>query len=72
MSRCTQCSFARQFPFLLPPKPLQLSLIFGPCTPLADETLTVEWANQPLDGAYRSDVKVEGQPLQVQLRRKAT
>jgi isoleucyl-tRNA synthetase len=37
---------------------------------LALETLVGEWAAQPLgEGAHRADVKVDGQPLQIELRK---
>jgi isoleucyl-tRNA synthetase len=37
---------------------------------IAAETLTVEWASQPLgDGAHRATVKVDGQPLTIELRK---
>jgi isoleucyl-tRNA synthetase len=36
------------------------------------ETLVGEWASQPLgEGAYRADVKVDGQPLRIELRKVA-
>ncbi len=37
---------------------------------VASETLTSQWAPTPLgDGAYRADVKVDGQPLHIELRK---
>jgi isoleucyl-tRNA synthetase len=37
---------------------------------IAAETLTVEWPSEPLaEGSYRAEVKVEGQPLVIELRR---
>jgi hypothetical protein len=34
------------------------------------ETLTVRWSDKPLDeGAFKADVKVDGQPLHVELRK---
>ncbi len=37
---------------------------------IAAETLTARWATQPLgDGAYTANVKVDGQPLTIQLRK---
>jgi isoleucyl-tRNA synthetase len=37
---------------------------------IAAETLTTQWATAPLgDGAYRVDVKVDGQPLHIELRK---
>ncbi len=38
---------------------------------IADETLTVEWSLQPLTGGgvHRATVKVDGQPLTIELRR---
>ncbi len=37
---------------------------------IAAETLTVRWASAPLDGdAHRADVKIDGQPLAIMLRR---
>jgi isoleucyl-tRNA synthetase len=39
---------------------------------IAAETLTVQWATAPLgEGAYRVDAKVDGQPLHIELRKKA-
>ena len=35
---------------------------------IGDETLTVEWSPGPLNGqAHRADVKVDGQPLRIEL-----
>jgi isoleucyl-tRNA synthetase len=40
---------------------------------IATETLVGEWSAQPLgEGAYRADVKVDGQPLRIELRRVET
>ncbi len=37
---------------------------------IAGETLTVEWSAQPLSGeTHRASVKVDGQPLTIELRR---
>jgi isoleucyl-tRNA synthetase len=37
---------------------------------IASETLVGQWADQPLgDGAYRADVKVDGQPLHIELKK---
>jgi hypothetical protein len=37
---------------------------------IASETLAAEWATGPLgDTAYRSQVKVDGQPLTIELRK---
>jgi isoleucyl-tRNA synthetase len=39
-------------------------------TNIAEETLVGEWAAQPLgEGAYRADVKVDGQLLRIELRK---
>jgi len=38
---------------------------------IGSETLTTEWASQPLgDGAYQASVKVDGQALRVELRKR--
>ncbi len=40
---------------------------------ISTETLATEWATRPLDGeAYRTKVKVDGQPLLIELRRIAS
>jgi len=37
---------------------------------ISAETLAVEWANLPLDGdAHTTSVRVDGQPLTIQLRK---
>jgi isoleucyl-tRNA synthetase len=37
---------------------------------IASETLTTQWATAPLgDGAYRANVKIDGQPLTIELRK---
>nr|AEH26477.1 isoleucyl-tRNA synthetase [uncultured Acidobacteria bacterium A2] len=38
---------------------------------IADETLTVEWSKTPLtgDGVHQADVKIEGKPLTINLRK---
>ena len=36
---------------------------------IARETLTVQWASAPLDGAASANVKIEGQALTIQLRK---
>jgi isoleucyl-tRNA synthetase len=39
-------------------------------TYIANETLATQWAAQPLgDGAYKANVKVDGQPLVIELRK---
>jgi isoleucyl-tRNA synthetase len=39
---------------------------------IAAETLVAEWASQPLGaGAHRATVKVDGQPLTIELRKMA-
>jgi isoleucyl-tRNA synthetase len=39
-------------------------------TYISDETLTTKWAAKPLgDGAHRTSVKVDGQPLTIELRK---
>ena len=40
---------------------------------ISGETLALEWANQPLDGeAHSTNVKVDGQPLKIQLNKVAS
>jgi isoleucyl-tRNA synthetase len=40
---------------------------------ICEETLTTEWATQPLEGdAYRTQVKVDGKPLTIMLRKAAS
>jgi hypothetical protein len=37
---------------------------------IASETLVAKWSDQPLgEGCYRANVKVDGQPLLIELRK---
>ncbi|MGE3809188.1 MAG: DUF5915 domain-containing protein, partial [Gemmataceae bacterium] len=38
---------------------------------IADETLTIEWSESPPAAAHTTDVKIEGKPLNIQLRKKS-